>query len=101
MSKPAIGELITGPAKNRDAIHVPIIEAIIAEGEGFIAPGTALTLVKEGDSFIAYSNKSNPVGVVDPFINKHLRPGDRFYLWLRPDSTKKLWHDWTHKDIDK
>lgn len=103
MSRPAVGKLITGPPKERDAIHVPIIEAVSG---GYLDPGDPVTLTKENGKIIAnFASDYHvppviPTGVIDPFIKGQLVPGDRFYCWLFPNSTKKLWHDWTHKDID-
>lgn len=103
MSKPVIGKLITGPSANRDAIHVPIIEVTAGQNT---SPGSKVYLTKSNSVFFAWESKNYLVpskafvGVVDPFLLEPVLCGDRFYCWLRPNSTKKLWHDWTHKDID-
>lgn len=91
MSNVPIGTLIEGEA-GRDAIHVAIapVEAAhrLRPGErvGFIEGGNT-TLVGESDE---------PVGIVDPFLTHAVTRGQRFYLFLFPNTVTSLRHVWTH-----
>lgn len=109
MSKPRFGNILTvADNLNRDAVHIPIIP--VAAGR-LLHSGERIHLVKgslvSGVDFTAYpaANLSffsgTTLGVVDPFITTAIQPGDIFYAWLPPESTEKLWHEWTHRKLDK
>jgi hypothetical protein len=82
-----MGRLITGDA-GRDAVHVAI------------APTTAPCELRPGQHVDAHGNPEGPgacpVGVVDPFLHDPVRPGERFWLFLYPNSVTSLRHEWTH-----
>jgi hypothetical protein len=88
MSDIGIGNLVGGDAK-RDAIHIAV------------APMTATTELRPGqhiglvDSERAATSE-HPIGIVDPFLTKNVRPGERFYLFLYPGSITSLRHEWIH-----
>lgn len=103
MSKPVFGKVLTErPINVRDATHIPII--VVVAGD-IISPAEDIRLEKPGDEdglFVAFpSTVGNRVGVADPFLSVDVHPGQMFYCWLKPESTKKLWHQWTHRLIDK
>lgn len=102
MSKPAFGQILDPDFKpTRDAVHVPIIPVI---ADTNLYPGEYLTLIKETDgSFRAKhwdQKTSRHLAVVDPFLFEGARSGELFYAWLRPESTQKLWHEWTNRELD-
>ncbi|MFO0822607.1 MAG: hypothetical protein U0792_05710 [Gemmataceae bacterium] len=37
-----------------------------------------------------------PVGIVDPFLREAVRPGQRFWLFMYPNTVTTLRHEWTH-----
>ena len=43
----------------------------------------------------------NAASIADPFLPNKVEPGQLFYAWLRPESTQKLWHEWTHRELDR
>lgn len=96
VSKPVIGKILK-PTEDytRDAIHIPIMP--IEAGEA-LGPGD-LVFVAKGKA-VSPPHPKDAVGIVDPFLTVMVKVGDRFYLWLKPQSTLRLWHEWTHYQID-
>lgn len=100
MSKPLFGRVLDQDfTYTRDAVHIPIVPVIAG---GFIKPRSLLTLSKKssGDIFAKVSEMPTSIAVVDPFISETINPGEIFYAWLRPESAQKLWHEWTHRQLD-
>jgi hypothetical protein len=86
-----LGLLIDGEAK-RDAIHVAVAPAI---ADDFMAPGAEVGFVAPGDcSRVGFAEKK--IGIVDPFLKKAVRPGERFWILLFQKSVTSLRHAWTH-----
>ena len=102
MSKPLFGQILDPDLKpTRDAVHIPIIPVV---ADGRIYPRSQLNLHKKDDvvrASLAGEVSSKAIAVVDPFINTVIESGDLFYAWLRPESTYKLWHEWTHRELDR
>ena len=105
MAKPKVGSILD-PNKEykRDAIHVPILSVIAYEK---LQPGEKVAITKNEDNVLeAYSVKNRCfvngffVGIVDPFLEDSVKFGEKFYLFLKPESTLKLWHDWIHPLVD-
>lgn len=85
---PNLGKIITGEAQ-RDAIHVAI------------APMVATERVHPGQRVNANGGASQPhVGIVDPFLDRAAMAGDRFWLFLFPNTVTSLRHQWTHPAFD-
>jgi hypothetical protein len=82
-----IGKLVAGDA-GRDAIHVAI------------APTTAPCELKPGQHVDQQGNPEGPdiepVGIVDPYLREPVRTGQRFWLFLYPNTVTSLRHEWTH-----
>jgi hypothetical protein len=82
-----IGRLITGDG-GRDAVHVAI------------APTTAPCELHPGQHVDQHGNPEGPgvvpVGIVDPFLREPVRVGQRFWLFLYPNTVTSLRHEWTH-----
>ena len=104
MSKPLFGQILDPDFHpTRDAVHVPIVPAIAASD---LSSGESLVLHK-GISGNVYAYRSvdkspkNCIAIVDPFLRTGAKEGQLFYAWLRPDSTQRLGHEWTHRELDK
>ena len=69
---------------DRDAVHIATI------------PITAQERLVPGQPVGIDGTVRNPVGIVDPFLENLLEPGDRFYLCLYPNTVTSLKHNWTH-----
>ncbi len=93
MSDVKIGQLITGDAQ-RDAIHVAIAPMVAAQR---LLPGQHVTINEEGLATLGYIKG---VGVVDPFLQYAVEAGQRFYLFLYPNTVTSLRHEWTHPAFD-
>lgn len=92
-----LGTLITHPAQ-RDAIHIAI--APVTSDESLYA-GCHVSLVPGSTdkvrSFVPLKgHASDAVGIVDPFLTEPLKPGDRFWLLLYPQTITGLRHEWSH-----
>lgn len=75
MSEVKLGELVPAD-QGRDAVHVAII------------PMVAYRTMHPGEHL------NN--GIVDPFLTRAVRPGERYWLCLYPNTVTSLRHVWTH-----
>lgn len=84
-----LGTVIDDTQK-RDAIHIAV-EPVVA-GEN-LAPGEHIT-VKDG---VATSTEDGQgLGIVDPFLTKKVRKGERFWFLMYPRMVTSLRHVWAH-----
>jgi hypothetical protein len=72
----------------RDAIHLAVEPVIAMEN---LSPGQDVGLVEGGAG-----TSPNPVGIVDPFLKKKVRKGERFLLLVYPRQITSLRHVWSH-----
>lgn len=94
---PMLGKLIVDLTAERDAVHIAVAPMIATEN---LTPGQRVGIVSDG--------KAGPVvhhiGIVDPFLDAPYVPeGERFWLFLYPNTITSLKHLWTHpafKDLD-
>lgn len=89
---PALGDLITDGDRRRDAVHVAVAPVTAAER---LAPGQHVGFVRAGD-MESVGPSDDPIGVVDPFLRTDGRPGERFWLFVYPNTVASLRHVWTH-----
>lgn len=83
-----LGKIIAGEAQ-RDAIHIAV------------APVVATERVHPGQRVNANGGPGQPhVGIVDPFLDRAAMVGDRFWLFLFPNTVTSLRHDWVHPAFD-
>lgn len=87
MNTPEVGSLAPEDGR-RDAIHVAL------------APVVAKRKLYPGDDVDADGNTTGKlVGIVDPYLKRPVREGDRFWLFLYPQTATSLRHQWTHPDF--
>jgi len=79
----------------RDAVHVPIISAKAAHE---LRPGQHVILNADG-SVSSCLTENTSLGVVDPYINGIIKPGDSVWVFVRPGSISTLTHHWTHPKV--
>lgn len=93
-----IGKKLTDE-NHRDAIHIAVLPVSCALG-----PLSAGQKVK-----FAYGTKSSVsaaapeewgIGIVDPFLSEQVETGERFWLFVRPNSVSGMRHEWTHPEVD-
>jgi len=87
---PELGKLITTD-EERDAVHIAIVPVVASE---LLPPGQHVGLI--GPSRMTVGVSTNPIGIVDPFLRKDVRKGEKFWLFLYPNTITSLKHNWTH-----
>ena len=82
-----LGEIIQED-RHRDAIHVAIAPVIAAAR---LSPGQHIGIVDGG---VGPTDKN--IGIVDPFLRQQVSRGQRFWMFLYPNTITSLRHEWTH-----
>ncbi len=80
---------ILGPERHRDAVHIAIAPVVAAVP---LAPGEHIGILPDGRA----GRCDKLLGIVDPFLPKHAEIGERFWLFLYPNSITSLRHVWSH-----
>ena len=90
-----VGKILGADATpgERDAIHIAVITAEATES---LRPGVSCGLL--AGTFFA-SSMTDPIGIVDPFLTKLVRKGQKFRIFLTPNTITGLRHLWTHPTI--
>lgn len=83
-----LGKLASEDA-GRDAIHIAVAPVVAA---ATLAPGDHVGVEADGRA----SKTSKHIGIVDPYLKASVKPGDRFYLCLYPNTITSLRHHWVH-----
>lgn len=84
-----------GDAPPRDAIHVAVASATAGAA---LRPGQSVGVVDVNGRLIAQASLRH-VGIVDPFLKREVRAGERFWVLLTPGTVKNLRHEWDHQDF--
>ena len=90
-----LGTLDLGEDAGRDAIHLAC-EPVIA-GENLI-PGINIG-IKDGKAYSKNQKGLKMLGIVDPFLTKNVKPGEKFWLIVYPRQITSLRHVWSHPDF--
>ena len=92
---PRLGNLITDH-QEKDAIHIavaPVIAGMTLE------PGSRIGFMGDGNSYTVGTD-TRIIGIVDPFLTDNVRKGQKFYMFLLPNTITSLRHEWTHPDFE-
>jgi hypothetical protein len=89
MDELKLGQLITVP-RQRDAIHIAVAPMISG---ATLRPGQHVGI---GESGHAVPLAENLIGVVDPYLMKPVKVGEKFWLFLYPNTITSLRHEWAH-----
>lgn len=90
-----LGRVITEDDKvGRDAIHLAV-EPVIA-GQTLHA---GMQIGRRDDGTFGYTNITKTLGIVDPFIQNVVRPGEKFFLVIYPRQITTLRHVWEHTEF--
>ncbi len=76
----------------RDAVHIAV--APVLAGERLTA-GEHVGFIDVATQQVATS-AAEYIGIVDPFLRVKVAAGQRFWLFLYPNTITSLRHDWTH-----
>lgn len=85
-----IGQLLFGGLHYRDAIHVAVAPVETAEA---LSPGDHIGFLKPG---LVANAGTDHIGIVDPSLTQAVEVGQKFYMFLYPQTISSLRHDWTH-----
>lgn len=91
---PQMGRIIDSDVQ-RDAVHVAIAPV---HAEERVFPGQRVGL-RAGTGDVADPG-AEPVGIVDPFLSHPVDAGNRFWLFLFPETVTGLRHEWSHPAFD-
>ncbi len=86
-----VGKLIENESECRDAIHVAIAP-VVASGKMYAGQDIGFI----GSDKLRVSTYAPSIGIVDPFLKDAVLPGQRFWMFLYPNTITSLRHDWTH-----
>lgn len=89
---PEPGRLITDGDRRRDAIHIAVAPVTAAVR---LTPAQPVGFLNAGD-IECVGVVEHPIGIVDPFLTEDIQPGQRFWLFLYPNTITSLRHVWTH-----
>lgn len=90
LTQQLIGKLLPDEAA-KDAIHIAVAPAVARVK---VFPGQDVGLAADSDLTAPH------VGIVDPFLREPVFPGQRYFLFLYPNTITGLRHEWTHPLFD-
>lgn len=97
MADPQFGRLVPADFPDeRDAIHIATAAVFATED---LNPGDHVGFVTKDNDKMGRSEIA-PLGIVDPFLPKPVKKGDRFWVFLYPGTIQSLRHNWTHPSFD-
>ena len=89
---PQLGRLIEDEDRRRDAIHIAVAPVTASVR---LSPGMHIGLVSDDNTELVGPTE-NPIGIVDPFLETDVELGQRFWLFLYPNSVTGMRHVWAH-----
>ena len=88
-----LGKILDESQTDRDAIHVAILPV---EAKEKLWAGDDVTKDGKRDT-----DKETSIGIVDPFLTKPVQEGQRFWLFLYPNTVTGMRHHWMHPVVDE
>ena len=97
MADPQFGRLVPDDFPDeRDAIHIATAAVFATED---LNPGDHVGFVTKDNDKMGRSDIA-PLGIVDPFLPKGVKKGERFWVFLYPGTIQSLRHNWSHPSFD-
>jgi hypothetical protein len=87
-----LGNLIDS-TQGRDAVHIAIAPVVAGER---LSPGQHIGFLGE-----VVGRTKNTIGIVDPFLEGPVFKGERFWMFLYPNTITTLRHEWEHPAFSK
>ncbi len=84
-----LGTVPIPESSKRDAIHIAVFPVV---AQTRLIPG--MHVDKDGTTFGEF------IGIVDPFLEKIVEPGQRVWVYLYPRTITGLRHVWTHPSFE-
>lgn len=91
-----IGKLLSDEA-TRDAVHIAVLPVIAHQ---IIYPGDRVKLVYGTTDRVARATSDTSIGVADPFLENRVEEGERFFVFIHPNTIVGMRHVWQHPKID-
>lgn len=91
-----IGKLIENENVKRDAIHISIYPFI---ADSIIEPGDHLKYIGN-NKVIAFNDiPTECIAIADPFLDRIITPGKKFWGFMKPGEITDLRHSWSHEEL--
>ncbi len=90
--RPNLGEEPATDAR-RDAVHIAVAPVVAGMS---LDPGEHVAIDTDGTAWTSPPIKAMTIGIVDPFRQGMVRKGERFWLFLYPNTVTSLRHVWSH-----
>lgn len=78
----------------KDAVHIAVVTV---EAGMNMRPGRAVFIDRDGRAYNA--SEATSIGIVDPFLKANVKQGDKFFLFMQPESVSNVRHSWSHPAI--
>ena len=88
-----LGTVPLDDRQKRDAIHLAVEPVVAGERMG---PGDHITVINGVAWRADKDDEDKPLGIVDPFLPRAVRKGERFWFVMYPRMVHSLRHVWTH-----
>lgn len=93
-----MGGILPPDAGGRDAVHVAVFSATADER---MKPGDHVGIEEQNDGDAKVSRRVATIGLVDPFLQDIVKPGQRFWVYLYPRTITALSHRWSHPAFEQ
>lgn len=89
-----LGSLLQG-GEQRDAVHIAVAPVVAAEFD--LRPGMLIGFTEPGSENVRA--RHDGIGIVDPYLKEAPKKGERFWMFLLPNTVTSLRHEWTHPNF--
>ncbi len=83
---------ILGDDVKKDAIHIAVLPVVAQER---LKPGARVGFV-DGTNHVGSTLESDVFGIIDPFLQRDVRAGEKCFVFLLPNTVTGMRHEWEH-----